>query len=591
VFGVVQQIWTCVLCKKKQEILVKTGQWYHGSMAKPVTLDIDLGSDASSIKTDSSSVSDKRFSEAAARTLPTHDSGPYAGPPQASPMGGGPAYDPSRSLPPPSMGNEFGARPTPNGALGQTLVDSAGARRPLDPQTGRTMPETAGARQAADPAGRPLYDASGKPLMDQAGRAMVDASGRPMVDPSGRPLVDQVQPGRMDQTGRPGVVDPAAGRALVDQSRPQPEPQAGGARPLLDSTGRPLLDFAGNPIMDYSGGRQLPDSILRPSQPVAAAGYPDPGGRPPAADQAGRPMLDQAGRPLDHPDSSGGRAPVLTDVAGRALPDAVAPRSMTDQPGRPLPEHGVRGANDMGYNATPERSASQPKLDPAGRPMFDASGRMIMEPMPLDQTAHRIDAAGKTIVDPNFGPIGDLHGRVGPVLDPSAAGQQRFDVHGRPLGDVAGQDVARRPAAAPRGPEPPPSLSEAAMATEPSRGRLLPDVDSRGGGPPVQDWRGDGSQPPAPWPKDPRVPGPVQEPPPPLQGLVMQRAVEGDQAVAAAAWQSRETDPAITSGQQRPPPPQQRHVPGEAWRHQPPPHRYVTSVGWLVTLCVILYGM
>ena len=49
-----QQIWACNLCKKKQEILVKTGQWYHGGMAKPVQLDVDTGSDNSSIKTDAS---------------------------------------------------------------------------------------------------------------------------------------------------------------------------------------------------------------------------------------------------------------------------------------------------------------------------------------------------------------------------------------------------------------------------------------------------------------------------------------------------------------------------------------------------------
>ena len=138
-----QQIWTCVLCKKKQEILVKTGQWYHGSMAKPVTLDMDLGSDASSIKTDSSSVSDKRFSSEAARTLPPSETGPYGGPPppaHASPMAGAMpgGYDPSRSLPPgaATMGNEFGARPTPNGALGHqtmptTMMDAAGRRLSL----------------------------------------------------------------------------------------------------------------------------------------------------------------------------------------------------------------------------------------------------------------------------------------------------------------------------------------------------------------------------------------------------------------------------------------------------------------------------
>ena len=56
-----QEIWACNLCKKKQDILVKTGQWYHGGMAKPVGLDIDTGSDASSVKTDNSPVQDRRM--------------------------------------------------------------------------------------------------------------------------------------------------------------------------------------------------------------------------------------------------------------------------------------------------------------------------------------------------------------------------------------------------------------------------------------------------------------------------------------------------------------------------------------------------
>ena len=53
-------VWACNLCKKKYELLVKTGQWYHGGMAKPVQMDIDTGSDASSIKTDSTPTHDKR---------------------------------------------------------------------------------------------------------------------------------------------------------------------------------------------------------------------------------------------------------------------------------------------------------------------------------------------------------------------------------------------------------------------------------------------------------------------------------------------------------------------------------------------------
>lgn len=568
-----QQIWTCVLCKKKQEILVKTGQWYHGSMAKPVSLDIDLGSDASSIKTDSSSVSDKRFSEGGpgpgmARTVPP-DSGSYGGGPQSSVMGG-PAlpggYDPSRSMPASSaavtMGNEFGARPTPNGALGsQMVVDSTGRRPPVDP-SGRMMVEM-GARQATDPSGRPLFDSTGKPLVDQSGRTLVDASGRPMIDPTGRSVVDQAGRPVGEQSGRP-VVD-ATGRPVVDQSGRPPLEQAG--RPLLDSTGRPILDFAGNPIIDYSG-RQLPTDVApRPStdntsRPVPG-GYPDPSSRIPAVDQSGRPMVDQTGRPvIDH--SAGSGRPV-TDSTGRPLPDSTA-RPLTDQAGRPLPDHGLHGANDFGYSLTTERG-SQPKLDPAGRPMFDSSGRMIMGPIPVDQ-GHRppVDVSGKTIVDPNLGPIGDIHHRAAAQVDlsaPAVAGGNtpRFDVHGRPLADVtAVQDITRRPVAEQMGPE-------ASLSAGMSTGRMLPDVDSRGaaGGPSVQDWRGDVPRPLGPdgthpaWPKDR-----VQEP----AGMV-QRGLEGE---PAGPWQGKESDPAITTAQQRPPP---RRVPGEPWRQQPAPHRYI----------------
>ena len=61
-----QTIWACNLCKKKQEFLVKTGQWYHGGMAKPVALDVDTGSDTSSIKAETPTIDRKdRFSEKA----------------------------------------------------------------------------------------------------------------------------------------------------------------------------------------------------------------------------------------------------------------------------------------------------------------------------------------------------------------------------------------------------------------------------------------------------------------------------------------------------------------------------------------------
>ena len=35
-----QTIWACNLCKKKQDLLAKTGAWYHGGMARPVALDV-----------------------------------------------------------------------------------------------------------------------------------------------------------------------------------------------------------------------------------------------------------------------------------------------------------------------------------------------------------------------------------------------------------------------------------------------------------------------------------------------------------------------------------------------------------------------
>lgn len=600
-----QQIWTCVLCKKKQEILVKTGQWYHGSMAKPVTLDMDMGSDASSIKTDSSSVSDKRYSESGpgiARTLPPDTGGGAMYGPAgagASPMGVGPAgYDPTRSTLPPGSnsaaavtmsGGEFGARPTPNGALGQmtSVVDSSGAGRNMVDQNGRMLAETGVPRQAIDASGRPLYDATGKPLLDQTARPMLDSSGRSMlVDSSGRPIVETpVAGGRGTLPDhRAGGLD-ATGRPVVDHyqsTRPQPVPAAtesSAGRPLLDSTGRPLLDFAGNPIMDYSG-RQLPtdsrpttDSSSRPVYPADSSLA-----RPPplqAVDQ--RPMVDQTGRPavMDHPGSVAGMRPV-TDAAGRPLlPDsAVSARQPTDQAGRPLSE---RGTNDLGYSTSTDRpGASQPKLDPAGRPMFDASGRMIMEPVPLhvvDQTqSHQaLPVDAKVIVDPHLGPIGDIHSR-GPVppLDSSAGTQQpRFDVHGRPLpADVqAGPDALRRsvqPLGGAAGMEAAASLSAGLMTSSESRGRMLPDIESRApvGAPSVQDWRGG-------------APVTAQEVP-----LGQRGVVEAEPPGATVAWQGKASDPAITSAQQRAPPPQ-RHVPGEPWRQQPPgPHRYADNCYW-----------
>lgn len=39
---------------------MKTGQWYHGGMAKPVALDVDTGSDASSVRTESSPLHEKK---------------------------------------------------------------------------------------------------------------------------------------------------------------------------------------------------------------------------------------------------------------------------------------------------------------------------------------------------------------------------------------------------------------------------------------------------------------------------------------------------------------------------------------------------
>ncbi|XP_052086212.1 regulating synaptic membrane exocytosis protein 2-like isoform X2 [Mytilus californianus] len=55
-------VWACNMCKKKQEILAKTGQWYHGEMAKPVQFDVETpsGSETVSIKTDVSPPNEKR---------------------------------------------------------------------------------------------------------------------------------------------------------------------------------------------------------------------------------------------------------------------------------------------------------------------------------------------------------------------------------------------------------------------------------------------------------------------------------------------------------------------------------------------------
>ncbi|XP_014673638.1 PREDICTED: regulating synaptic membrane exocytosis protein 2-like [Priapulus caudatus] len=41
-------VWSCNLCRKKQEIMAKTGGWYHGPGGKPVSLDLDSGSETAS---------------------------------------------------------------------------------------------------------------------------------------------------------------------------------------------------------------------------------------------------------------------------------------------------------------------------------------------------------------------------------------------------------------------------------------------------------------------------------------------------------------------------------------------------------------
>lgn len=55
-------VWSCTLCRKKQEILAKTGAWYHGGQAKPVALDVDAasGSETASTKTDISPPNEKK---------------------------------------------------------------------------------------------------------------------------------------------------------------------------------------------------------------------------------------------------------------------------------------------------------------------------------------------------------------------------------------------------------------------------------------------------------------------------------------------------------------------------------------------------
>ncbi|KAK6960512.1 regulating synaptic membrane exocytosis protein 2, partial [Biomphalaria glabrata] len=57
------QLWACNLCKRKQELMAKTGAWYHGGMARPVALDVgDIasGSDTGSTKADTSPSNEKR---------------------------------------------------------------------------------------------------------------------------------------------------------------------------------------------------------------------------------------------------------------------------------------------------------------------------------------------------------------------------------------------------------------------------------------------------------------------------------------------------------------------------------------------------
>ncbi|XP_048727866.2 regulating synaptic membrane exocytosis protein 2-like isoform X3 [Ostrea edulis] len=55
-------VWACNLCRKKQDLLAKTGAWYHGGMAKPVQLGLDTqsGSETASIKADISPPNEKR---------------------------------------------------------------------------------------------------------------------------------------------------------------------------------------------------------------------------------------------------------------------------------------------------------------------------------------------------------------------------------------------------------------------------------------------------------------------------------------------------------------------------------------------------
>lgn len=57
-----QTVWACNLCRKKQDLLAKTGAWYHGGMAKPVQLGLDTqsGSETASIKADISPPNEKR---------------------------------------------------------------------------------------------------------------------------------------------------------------------------------------------------------------------------------------------------------------------------------------------------------------------------------------------------------------------------------------------------------------------------------------------------------------------------------------------------------------------------------------------------
>jgi len=332
-----QQIWTCQLCKKKQELLVKTGQWYHGSMAKPITLDIDVGSDASSIKTDSSSISDKRpsISQPDQHQMHQHNQ-------QLQQMGG--ATVPTGSSPrmrQDSLGRSEG-NGAPAGGIGYGDMSSRYPRPPAGPGG---PPRTSGLDGPSDYGVGPVMGnmgPSGQQAVDMAGRMMVDESGRPLAklfnDNSGRPYVDH------------------NGRQMVDQnSRTMNEPGINGRQPMShpgDPNSRPLIDPVTRLPVDAA------DHSARSRQSTSSL---DGNGRP--ADPAGRPLVASE---LGSVRLAGDREPLTrssldnTDISARTV-DSANRRPVPDVDGKlPIDPSSMQHWRPDGSESTPRHLVERP---------------------------------------------------------------------------------------------------------------------------------------------------------------------------------------------------------------------------------------